>query len=115
MLTGGGWRWPVHSVPPSEPSHLHTPPVCLPSAAGGNLDQHNCINKIGKDYSNLDKTYLVIYFITQTSLKISSLSVCAGSQLVLDLAILILIFFNLKLISITWAHADKDVAKAINA
>ena len=65
--------------------NLHTPAVCLPSAAcWRQSDQHNCINKIGKDYSNLDKTYLVIYFITQTPLNISLCCLCwvtAGSEL----------------------------------
>ena len=37
-------------------SSLHSPHHCLPSAAGGNLDQRNCINTIGKDYSDLHET-----------------------------------------------------------
>ena len=39
------------------PTLPHSPPDCLLSAAGGNLDQRNCINKIGKDYHNPGRSH----------------------------------------------------------
>ena len=49
-VAGGGGGGSRYIVSRAQTSTLR-PCVCPALSAGGNLDQHNCINKIGKDYS----------------------------------------------------------------
>ena len=64
------------------------PCVCPALLAGGNLDQHNCINKIGRDYSNLHR--LLSYLFHHRDLLTSCLS--NSPQMLSSLVILIWIF-----------------------